>query len=195
MVSDDGLAHHEISTAIASDRIFSHVANSKCRRYGAEFDGGTMLFMRVDKARLRGAVVAMATLIKEVVDETIEKSFAVKVDQAQERFIRNASEAFIDYKRTENARIVGQSTTAYDIDLLVEAESKLLAFDYFSKAGNSVNSAYVALSDIARLEDGPTPIGVTRSLKEIGSKLVLISSVAQVIEANAEVSVYKRLAA
>ena len=78
---------------------------------------------------------------------------------------------------------------------MVETEGQVLAFDYFSKAGNSVNSAYATLSDIARLEDGPKPIGVTNSFKAIGSKLMLISSVAKVIEAEADVKDYQRLAA
>jgi hypothetical protein len=195
MVTDDGLAYHEITTAVGSERIFSSVAKARCARYGASFDGSSMLFMKVDKQRLKGAVVAMAALIREVIDETLEKSFAAKVDAAHEAFIRRVAEAFPRSKRTEHAHVIGQSTTVYPIDVLVETERKLLAFDYFSKSGNSVNSAYVALSDIARLEEGPVPIGVTPNLRDVGPKLTLISSVAQVIEADAGVETYARLAA
>jgi hypothetical protein len=195
MVTDNGLAYYEISTAAGSERIFSGVARAKCARYGASFDGCSMLFIKVEKQALKGAVVAMATLIREVVDETLEKSFAVRVDGAHEAFVRRVAEAFPRAKRTEHAHVIGQSTTVYDIDMLVETERKVLAFDYFSKAGTSVNSAYVALSDIARLEEGPVPVGVTPNLRDIGPKLTLISSVAQVIEADAGVETYARLAA
>lgn len=194
-VTDDGLAYHEITTAAGNERIFFGVAKARCARYGASFDGCSMLFMRVDKQRLKGAVVAMASLTREVIDETLKKSFEAKVDGAHEAFVRRVAEAFPQSKRTEHAHVIGQSTTDYVIDVLVETERTALAFDYFLKSGNSVNSAYVALSDIARLEDGPVPVGVTPSLRDVGPKLTLISSVAQVIEADAGVETYTRLAA
>lgn len=195
MVSDDGLAYHEITTAMGSERIFSRVAKAKSDRYGAQFDGCSMLFIRVNRERLKGAVIAMASLTKEVIDETIEKSFAAKVSVDHERFLKKVASAFPGSNIREHASVTGQSTTSYEIDALVETEGQVLAFDYFSKAGNSVNSAYATLSDIARLEDGPKPIGVTNSFKAIGSKLMLISSVAKVIEAEADVKDYQRLAA
>lgn len=195
LVSDDGMALHEICTAMASERVFTRVAASKCRQAGAEFDGGSMLFMRVDRDRLKGAVVAMAALTRDVIDETIEKSFAEKVDKAREIFIGRASTAFLNFSRTENATIFGQSSMPYTVDLLIELDEKRLAFDFFSKSGNSVNAAYTKLSDIARSDDGPTPVGVTRRLSEIGPKLTLITSISRVIEAGADVSEYQRLAA
>lgn len=195
MVSDDGLAYHEITTAMGSERIFSRVAKSRCERYGAQFDGCSMLFIRVDKERLRGAVITMASLTKEVVDETIEKSFAAKVSFDRERFLRKVSSAFPASTIREHVSIIGQSTTSYEIDALVKTESQTLAFDYFSKGGNSVNSAYATLSDIARLEDGPMPIGVTDSFKAIGSKLALMSSVAKIIEIDADAEEYQHLVA
>lgn len=195
LVSDDGLAYHEVTTAACNERIFSGVARARCQRYGADFDGCSMLFIRVEKQRLKGAVIAMASLTREVIDETLEKSFSVKVDLARERFVKRVAEAFPRSKRIEHARVIGHSTTEYEIDVLVSAEQRVLAFDFFSKSGNSVNSAYVALSDIARLEDGPVPVGVTSSLRDVGPKLTLISSVAQVIEADADVDTYTRLAA
>ena len=195
IVSDDGLAYHEITTAMGSERTFSGVAKAKCDRYGAQFDGGSMLFLRVDKQRLRGAVIAMASLTKEVIDETLEKSFAARVSQAHEQFLRNVAAAFPRFRIRENAPVIGRSTASHDVDALVETDGRMLAFDVFSKAGNSINSAYTKLSDIARLDDGPRTIGVTQDLREIGPKLTLISSVAEVIEADADEETYWRLVA
>ena len=195
MVSDDGLAYHEITTAMGSERIFSGVAKTKSDRYGAQFDGCSMLFIRVSKERLKGAVIAIASLTKEVIDETIEKSFAAKTSADHERFLAKVASAFPHSTIREHANVIGQSTTSYKIDALVETESRVLAFDYFSEGGNSVNSAYATLSDIARLEDGPKPIGVTNSFKAIGSKLTLISSVADIIQIDADEREYHRLAA
>lgn len=195
LVTDDGQAYQEIVNAAASEKIFAHVAAKACTRYGAEFDGYSMLMLRVGKAQLKGAVIAMGSLTKEVIDQTIEKSFAHAVDQAHERFMRRANEAFAQYKRTERARVIGESTAEYQVDLLVETDHGALVFDYFSKSGVSVNAAYVTLSDIARREDAPRPIGVTRRLGDVGPKLALLSSVAEVIEAGANVEAYARLAA
>ncbi len=195
MVSDDGLAYHEVTTAMGSERIFSRVAKAKSDRYGANFNGCSMLFIRVNKQRLKGAVIAMASLTKEVIDETIEKSFAEKASVDHERFLKKIASAFPHSNVYEHASVIGQSTTSYKVDALVETQGRMLAFDYFSKAGSSVNAAYATLSDIARLEDGPKPIGVTNNFREIGSKLILISSVAEIIEANADDQDYYKLAA
>ncbi|GAB5431258.1 MAG: hypothetical protein EpisKO_06280 [Epibacterium sp.] len=195
LVSDDGLAYHEVNSAAASDRTFTSVASNKAKQAGAHFDGCSLLFMRVNKNRLKGSIIAMAELTKQVIDETIEKSFAAKHDQARERFIRTASEAFANYDRTESATVRGYSNAEYEIDLLVHRDQTLLAFDYFSKSGNSVNSAYVKLSDLSRLEGPPTTVGVTKSISAIGPKLSLISSVSQIIEADAPPARYLQLAA
>lgn len=195
LVTDDGMAYHEVSTAAANERTFTSVAKAKCERYGAEFDGCSMLFLRVARDRLKGAIIAMASLTKEVIDETLERSFAVSVDRHTSAFVRRVGEAFKNYTRIEHAKIVGRSTTQHDVDILVELNGNSLAFDYFSKSGNAVNSAYVKLSDISRLDDGPMPIGVTPSLKAIGPKLTLISSVARVVQADATSEDYYKLAA
>ena len=195
MVSDDGLSYHEITTALASERIFSGVARNKCDRYGATFNGSSILFIRVEGDRLKGAIVAMASLIKEVIDETLEKSFAAKISMEHEALVRKVATAFPTSFIREGAKIIGQSTTEYEVDALVNIDGKMLAFDYFSRSGNSINSAYTLLSDIARLDDGPRPIGVTSKLREVGPKLTLISSVARVIETGATIQQYHQLAA
>ncbi|MDW3119385.1 MAG: hypothetical protein R8G60_17595 [Roseovarius pacificus] len=195
MVTDDGAAYHEITTAAANERTFSSVAKVHCARYGASFDGCSMIFMRVSGSRLRGALIAMGSLIKEVVDETIEKSFAAKVDHARERFVSHVASAFRDYERKEHAHIPGYSNTDHEIDFLVKLNGKSLAFDYFSGHGAAINSAYVKLSDIGRLEEGPAPIGVTPNPSKLGPKLTLISSVARVIAVDSDDKTYRRLAA
>lgn len=195
MVSDDGSAYHEITTACANERTFSSVARSHSARYGASFDGCSMIFIRVSGPRLRGAIISMGSLIKEVVDETIEKSFATKVDRARERFVKRVAEAFKDYERIEHAVIPGYSNAKHEVDMLVKLNGDSLAFDYFSAHGSAVNSAYVKLSDIGRLEHGPSPIGVTPNPDQVGPKLTLISSVARIIRADATDETYRLLAA
>ncbi|SMP35346.1 hypothetical protein [Shimia sagamensis] len=195
LVSDDGAAYHAAATAAASNRIFTSVARSFCEKYGAIFDGGTMLFMRVSADRLKGAIVAMAALTKEVIDETLERSFAEKAHRIKDRFLERIDRAFPHAEVSQNVGIRGHSTAEHEFDALVEINGGALAFDLFSKAAVSVNSAYVKLADLSRLEVGPKPIGATRKRKDIGPKLNLINSVATVIEVDTDLENYARLAA
>lgn len=198
LVSDDGLAYHEVMVAAASERTFATVARQECERYGATFDGHSMFLMRIGPDRLKGAIVAMTTLVKEVIDVTLERSFAEKADRDEEEFVKRVSEAFSGQVITENAVVSGSSTATHRVDMLVSTERGFLAFDYFTKAPGSISAAYLKLSDIARLEDGPKPIrpiGVTSDLNLVGPKLALISSVAAVIPARASKEAFQRLAA
>lgn len=81
MVSDDGGSLFEVMAGAFSGSIFRRVAKERCERYGAVFDGGSMIYLRVSAGKLRGAIVAMANLMKEVVDETIERSINQKARQ------------------------------------------------------------------------------------------------------------------
>ncbi len=195
MVTDDGMALHETLSAGANEQAFSRIAAERSRNFGAIFDGGTMLYIRVSKARLKGAIIAMANLVREVIDETIEHSFRGAIDRRRERFIKTATEFYQDFRVREHAKLIGFSTATHEFDLMVERDGCPLVFDYFSKAGNAVNSAYLKLSDMARLENGVKPVGVTPNPDAIGPKLTLITSVADVIHADADRSVYARLAA
>lgn len=195
LVTDDGLASKEIENGFFSERSFQRIAKERCTRYGALFDGQTMLFMRVGSEQLHGAIIAMANLTKEVVDETVEHSLRVKHESGLEKLVSRLGSAFPTAQIDINAKIVGQSTAEHEFDALVRTDRGLLAFDLFSKDGNSVNAAYTKLSDIARLDHGPKPIGITKSTAAIGPKLTLITSVADVLEIDAPVKLYGSLAA
>ncbi|SIS58905.1 hypothetical protein SAMN05421772_101669 [Paracoccus saliphilus] len=195
VVSDAGAAYFHVANACASDAIFSRVAKEKCAEAGAQFDGASLLFIRIQQDRLKGAIISMASLIREVIDVTLERSFKHKHGHMQEELIRRACDAFPKAHRKEHATVIGNSTTEYEVDLLVDIGGRQLAFELFSKSGNAVNSAYTMLSDISRLEDGPAPIGVTPDRKAIGPKLTLITSVASVIELSASSEIYASLAA
>jgi hypothetical protein len=76
----------------------------------------------------------------------------------------------------------------------VKTAKGLIVFDTFSPQGNSVNSAYVKMADIGRSEAPPKGIAVTKRLSDVGPKLNLITSVAQVIEISIETSDLQRVA-
>ncbi len=195
LVSDDGFAYGEVVASGASHRSFARVARDRCDRYGATFDGENMLFIKVAAEKLRGAIVAMANLVKEVTDQTIENANRAKYELALDTMQKRIEEAFPKSRIEIGAEVHGFSTALYKFDALVETAGKVLVFDYFTKDGNSLNSAYVKFSDIGHLERGPRPVGVTRSLVALGPRLTLISRAADVIEVADPATTYERLAA
>lgn len=76
VVTDDGTAWFEVDAAGLSPRIYGTLARERSGRYGAVYDGRTMLFIQVASDRLRSAITSMGNLIKEVVDETAERTSA-----------------------------------------------------------------------------------------------------------------------
>lgn len=195
MVSDDGSAHFEVTSGAFSERTFQLVAKAHCASYGALFDGGTMLFMRVTAGQLRGAIISMASLVKEVVDETVARSIKAKAETALDRLYERLDKAFDASKVAHDAEVIGASTAGYKVDALVRTETGNVVFDLFTKDANSVSAAFTKLSDIYRLEDGPKLVAVTHDLDAVGPKLQLISSVAPVIRLDAAPEAFRKVAA
>lgn len=195
MVSDDGSAYFEITSGAFSERIFGSVARARCAVYGALFDGGTMLFIRVAADRLRGAIIAMASLIKEVVDETITRSIKAKAERERDLLYDRLDTAFLKSNVERGVEVVGASTAGYTVDAVVKTDHGPIVFDLFTKDPISVAAAFTKLSDIYRLEDGPRLAAVTRDPSAVGPKLQLVSSVASVIRVDAAIETFRRLAA
>ena len=182
MVSDDGGALFEIMAGAFNETTFRAVAKERSDRYGAAFDGATMLYLRVSSGRLRGAIIAMANLVKEVVDETIERSVKQKANLIDLELWEKLGVAFSGFTIEKKAHLIGESTASYEFTAVVQLERATVAFDTFSAQGGSVNSVYVKMSDISRRETGPKGIAITRSIADVGPKLNLITSVARVAE-------------
>lgn len=195
MISDDGSAHFEIASGAYNERAFQSVAKASCARYGAIFDGGTMLLIRVHAAQLRGAIIAMTSLIKEVVDETIARSIKAKAETSLDRLYERLDKAFSASNVVHEAEVLGASTAGYKVDALVRTDAGDVVFDLFTKDANSISAAFTKLSDIHRLDYGPKVVAVTRDPDAVGPKLQLISSVAPVIRLDAAPEQFRSLAA
>jgi len=194
MVTDDGASLFEITTGAFNERLFSRVAKERCERYGAIFDGHAMLYLRVSSGRLRGAIVAMANLMKEVVDETIRRSINQKARQIDLELWDKLERTFGGHTVERRAHLLGESTASHEFSAVVKTDRGLIAFDAFSAQGNSINSVYVKMADIGRGDAPPKGIAVTNRMSDIGPKLNLINSVAQVIEVGIETDALQRLA-
>lgn len=181
MVSDAGTAFLEVAEVAFSSRTFNKVARERCEAYGATFDGDAMLFMRVSAERLRGSIVAMGSLIKEVVDQTIERALRAKHEPAMELLFDKLRAAYPGREVIHDATVYGASSASYTVDALVDDGQRGVAYEIFSKAPASVNAAFATFSDLSRSTEAPVPVGVTSDLNAIGPKLQLVSSVAKVV--------------
>lgn len=195
MVSDDGTAHFEATLAMVSERTFGAVARAKITPYGALFDGHSMLFIRVGAERLHGAIVAMASLIKEVVDEAIARAARAKAASTINTLYERIGMAFPNAEVQHHAGMIGASTAEYEVDAVVKTDRGLLVFDMFTKDPISIAATFTKLSDLSRLEQPPRLVAVTPMPEMVGPKLQLISSVAPIIRPDATIETYLKAAA
>ena len=182
LVTDDGASLFEVTSGAYSEHLFTRVARERSVRYGAGFNGSSMFYLRVTSDRLRGAIIAMANLMKEVVEETIHRSIDQKARQIDLELWDKLERTFADYRVERRAHLTGESTASHEFTAVMKTETGLLAFDTFSAQGNSINSVYVKMADVGRTETPPKGIAVTKRMAEIGPKLNLITSVARVVE-------------
>lgn len=194
MITDDGAALFEVLAGGFSEKLFARVAREGCGRYGATFDGGAMLYLRVSSERLRGAMIAMANLMKEVVGETIQRSINQKAQQIDFELWDKLERAFAGFKVEKRAQLLGESTARHEFSAVLHTEKGMLAFDTFSAQGNSINSVYVKMADISRVDAPPKGIAVTTRIEGLGPKLNLVASVARVVEIDIQTEALQRLA-
>lgn len=182
MVTDDGSALFEVESGAFSSTVFTSLASKLSERYGASFDGTSMFYLRVSPERLRGAIITMANLMKEVVDETIHRSITQRANPIEHELWDKLERVFGGYEIKKRAHLFGESTAEHQFSAVLKAENGLVAFDTFTAKGGSINSVYVKMADIGRCETPPRGIAVTKNRADIGPKLNLITSVAQVVE-------------
>lgn len=193
MVTDDGAALFEVVSGAFNERLFVRVAKERCGRLGAQFDGHSMLYIRVASDRLRGAIIAMANLMKEVVDETIQRSINQKAPQIDHALWDKLETTFRGFEVKRHAQLSGESTAVHDFSALLRTERGLVVFDTFNAHSNSINAVYIKMADIGRMTAPPRGIAVTKRRQDIGPKLNLISTVAEVVEIDVKADVLERL--
>lgn len=194
MITDDGAALFEVLSGGFNENLFARVARESCSRYGATFDGGSMFYLRVSSERLRGAIIAMANLMKEVVGETIQRSINQKARQIDFELWDKLERAFTGFKVEKRAQLLGESTARHEFSAVLHTERGMVAFDTFSSQGNSINSVYVKMADISRVDLPPKGIAVTSRIAGLGPKLNLVASVARVVEIDIQTEALQRLA-
>jgi hypothetical protein len=194
MVTDDGAALFEVTAGAFSETSFKKVAAEKCAHHGAVFDGTAMLYIKVSAARLKVAIITMANLVKEVVDETVARSIGAKANEMDHLLWEKLGEAFGGKLVQRRALLIGESNMTHQVTAAVQSEQGLVVFDNFSAQGNSINSVYVKMADLGRIEVPPKRFAVTTNRSELGSKLNLITAVAQVMEISVNSDSFRKMA-
>ena len=194
MVTDEGAALFDLAGHDPAHRTFTVVAKDRAARHGADFDGMAFRYLRVGPSQLRAAIASIANLTAEVAHEVAARSLKVRADTVKDQLFARIDEAFKGRNVTHNADIIGASTATYQFDALVDVDGRRVAFDAFTDDPASIAATYTKLSDVKRLESGPSLIGVTPDPDRVGPKLTLISSVAKVISVKAAPETFIRAA-
>lgn len=195
LVTDDGAAFFEVSGYGVTRRSFFTVAKDRAVRVGATFDGNAFLFVRVRADQLKAAIISIGNLSAEVAAEVVERSVVAKSEHSRDKLFSRIDEAFPGKSISHDVEIFGASTAPYKFDALVKLNGRSAAFDIFTKDPISIAAAYTKLSDVSRMDENPSLIGVTSDPDSIGPKLTLISSVARVIRIDAPADTLRQAAA
>lgn len=194
-VTDDGAAFHELGGNIVAERIFSALAPMHAASYGIVFSGSAFKISAVSESRLRGALVAIANLSREVLDETAERLAKAKKRALRDELFNHLDLAFPTAKIAHDATVHGNSTASYNVAAIVKNDGRETIFDVFTRDAISIAAEFTKLSDLYRLDNAPRLVAVTREPEKVGPKLQLIASVAPIISVDVELDLYRRLAA
>lgn len=194
-VSDGGVVKFEADATLHSMRALRTVARQKADEHQARYIDDGLYLLNIRPDRLKGAIISMANLTREIMDEVLLRSTKARRDLARDMLFERLDRAFGGDSVSHDAEIIGQSTAVYQVDAVVKRGDDLTVFNLFTRDPTSVSSAFMKLSDLHRLEWSPRLVAVTRDPDRVGPKLQLITSVASVVRLDAGVSTFARAAA
>lgn len=194
-VSDDGAAYLDLASSELAERTFRGVAAVAAARYGAALEGSSLCIRHVTPDGLRGAIITMGNLVKEAVDETIEKIAKARGKALKDELFRRLDLAFPASEIRHDVQVTGDSTATYEVAAIVGSSNGPVIFDTFTKDPISVAAEFTKLSDLSRIDNGPRLVAVTHAPENVGPKLQLIASVASIIRLDTDVDRYRTLVA
>src|SRR5262245_4308689 len=200
-VSDLGLGYQEADLAGAASFYTRH-ARTIAEKAGVGFDNQAFFVMEAARDQLAGAVVTIANCSQEATvraaDSLAEKTFEDSKERLYERLVAVFQKKTPTSRVvTKNAKIVGQSSTEWQIATLVRPPGAVrpTIFEPVTKHHLSVASAAMKFSDIARLgADAPGRVAMVHDKKEFGTLLGVLSQSANVVDDDVPDSTIERLA-
>jgi hypothetical protein len=193
-VSDNGFAYRELES-IGVQRSFAKTANSIAEAESLEVNKRA-IFVDVPHAQLSRAICDVAIASWQVADRIFSR--AAEEDEAEiEDYLRQrlASVFGADHVNAEQAKIVGASTSEWEVSAVVELPNRVAVFHAVSNHSNSVFRTSTAFHDLAALDNPPSLTAVVRSKAALGPKLNLLAQAGNVIEEDQPNNVYLRAAA
>lgn len=193
-VTDDGAAAHEVDMAGLPPATLTRVGNQAAAEVGAVFDRHAFFYLQVGMDALPAALTVLAELVRGVVARCFELAAKSAVENARLEMLDRLEHIFTPARVVRGAGVTGASASEYEVDAIVTVGGHGVIFETFSSAPPSVSALVAKMFDIAQLDEPPGRVAVIASREKLGTKLNLVSSVANIIERRAPDRVYEKAA-
>jgi hypothetical protein len=191
-VSDAGFAFREIE-AIGAERSFPGVASPIITASDLKRDA-SVLFADVDKDCLFRAICDVGMASWQIADRIYARASEESDDDVEE-YLRTRLEHIFGAAHVHPGKMVGASTSEWDVTAIVERGGKSTVFQAVAPHANSVYRTNSAFHDLAALDNAPKLVAVVRDKTALGARLALLAQAGRIIEDKQPDDVYERAAA
>lgn len=181
-VSDFGMGGDEAEQWGISRASFARFAHAIADSTGTRFDNHAFFVMEAEAYQLPPAIITVANASQAAVTHAAMRS-ADKTNQIDNILFRRLELIFKGKAIvTNHAKIKGFSSTAWQVDALVNAQGEQSIFEVVRNHPNSIASTNMKFGDIGKLQNSPRRFAVVKNKKELGTYLNVLSQTANVIE-------------
>lgn len=191
-VSDNGFAYRELE-AIGASRSFARTAATVAEALDLQIDRRSV-YTEVPREQLVRAICDVSLASWQIADRVYAR--VADADEAEiEDYLRDRlAKVFGPALKGTDQKIVGPSTTEWEVSAIVEKGGKRTIFHAVANHANSVFKTSAAFHDLERLEKPPNLVSVVRSKSALGSKFNILAQAGKVIEEEQPDEVYWRAA-
>lgn len=190
-VSDSGFAYREADFHGAG-RSFGRTAASIADDFMVSV-GKRSVFVDVAPDEVERAIFDVSAASHMIAERIVSK--ALKEGEASlNDALADRLDALFNQKVRYEDKIVGASSTEWDVTALVEHEGHTTVFQAVSRYATSIYKASTAFHYLANLDSPPTLVSVVANKQELGSNLPLLAQAGRVIEVCQEDQVFLRAA-
>lgn len=191
-VSDNGFAFREIES-IGAQRSFAKTALGLVEPMSVVLDRRA-ISTEASSQELERAICDVAMASWQVADRICNRPADEDEGEIEEYLKDRLSTIFGPEKVESDCKIVGVSTTEWELSAIVSVADHRAVFHAVSNHGNSVYRTSAAFHDLAALDKPPTLTSVVRSKKALGPWLSILAQAGNVIEEEQGDPVYRKAA-
>lgn len=194
-VSDNGFAYRELES-VGAQRSFPRVAASAAEAELLECNRRAIFVEVSDASQVVRAITDVAMASWQVADRVISRIADQEEADIAEHLQERLSRIFGEDSVKPQHKLVGSSTTEWEISAVVQLPNKQVGFHAVSNHQNSVFRTSTAFRDLASLDRPPVLVAVVHSKSDLGPKLLgLLAQAGRVIEDEQPDKAYSRAAA